>query len=375
MSSFNLVQIVPSLDSGGVERGTVDVANFLAQKQIKNFIITSGGKMIKELDDNFVHVHQLPVSSKNFFSYPSIARKIYKFIQANNINLVHVRSRGPAWMINFMSKNNIKTISTFHNVYGGNSFIKKMYNKGLSKMDHLIAISDYVKETVIQKYNITNKNISVINRGIDTEYFNQPINNTYKEDFINRHQIDKSKKIILFPARLTRWKGQLEFVDVIRKITTESILVLFAGDTKNDSYAKQLREKINKSNLNDTFKILGSINQEEMRLLFDIADLSVSLPLRAEGFGRTISESLYSGTPVIAFNYGGAKNQLEHLSDFFKLTPQDYVSLPSKIDQLLNLSGDQKIKILQNVKTVIENNFSKENMVNQYLEFYESVQS
>ena len=375
MSSFNLVQIVPSLDSGGVERGTVDVANFLAQKQIKNFIITSGGKMIKELDDNFVHVHQLPVSSKNFFSYPSIARKIYKFIQANNINLVHVRSRGPAWMINFMSKNNIKTISTFHNVYGGNSFIKKMYNKGLSKMDHLIAISDYVKETVIQKYNITNKNISVINRGIDTEYFNQPINNTYKDDFINRHQIDKSKKIILFPARLTRWKGQLEFVDVIRKISTESILVLFAGDTKNDSYAKQLREKINKSNLNDTFKILGSINQEEMRLLFDIADLSVSLPLRAEGFGRTISESLYSGTPVIAFNYGGAKNQLEHLSDFFKLTPQDYGSLPNKIDLLLNLSSNQKVKIFQNVKTVIENNFSKENMVNQYLEFYESVQS
>ena len=115
----------------------------------------------------------------------------------------------------------------------------------------------------------------------------------------------------------------MEFVDVIRKISTESILVLFAGDTKNDSYAKQLREKINKSNLNDTFKILGSINQEEMRLLFDIADLSVSLPLRAEGFGRTISESLYCGTPVIAFNYGGAKNQLEHLSEFFKSIPQD----------------------------------------------------
>ena len=375
MSSFNLVQIVPSLNSGGVERGTVDVANFLAKKNIKNFIITSGGKMIKELDDNLVHVHQLPVSSKNFFSYPSIGSKINKFIQANNINLVHVRSRGPAWMINFMSKNNIKTIATFHNVYGGNSFIKKMYNMGLSKMDHLIAISEYVKETVIQKYNITNKNISVINRGIDTEYFNQPINNTYKEDFINRHQIDKSKKIILFPARLTRWKGQLEFIDVIKKITTESILVLFAGDTKNDSYTKQLREKINKSNLKDTCKILGSVSQEDMRLLFDISDLSVSLPLRAEGFGRTISESLYSGTPVIAFNYGGAKNQLENLSNFFKSIPQDYVSLPNKIDLLLNLSGDQKIKILQNVKTVIEKNFSRENMVNKYLKFYESTQS
>ena len=170
-------------------------------------------------------------------------------------------------------------------------------------------------------------------------------------------------------------KGFFASFRVINKITTENILVLFAGDTKNDSYTNQLREKINKSNQNNTFKILGSVNQEQMRLLYDIADLSVSLPLRAEGFGRTISESLYSGTPVIAFNYGGAKNQLEHLSDFFKSTSQDYANLPRKIDLLLNLSNEQKIKILQNVKTVIENNFSKENMVNQYLEFYESIQS
>ena len=133
--------------------------------------------------------------------------------------------------------------------------------------------------------------------------------------------------------------------------------------------------KINKSNAKNIFKILGSVDKKEMRILFDIADLSISVPLRAEGFGRTISESLYSGTPVIAFNYGGAKNQLAHLSDFFKSMPKDYESLLSKIDLLLNLSEDQKIKILQDVKAVIENNFSKENMVNQYLEFYESVQS
>ena len=109
MSSFNLVQIVPSLDSGGVERGTVDVANFLAEKKIQNFIITSDGKMIKELDEKFIHVHQLPVASKNILSYPLIARKINRFIKAKNINIVHVRSRGPAWMINLMAKNNINT--------------------------------------------------------------------------------------------------------------------------------------------------------------------------------------------------------------------------------------------------------------------------
>ena len=111
MSSFNLVQIVPYLESGGVERGTVDVANFLSKNKIQNFIITSGGKMIKDLDESFTHDHQLPVASKNFFFYPFIARKINKFIKAKNIDLVHVRSRGPAWMINLMSNNTIKTIA------------------------------------------------------------------------------------------------------------------------------------------------------------------------------------------------------------------------------------------------------------------------
>ena len=373
MSSFNLVQIVPTLDSGGVERGTVDVANFLAEKKIHNFIITSCGKMIEDLDKNFTHVHHLPVSSKNFFFYPLIASNINKFIKANNINLVHVRSRAPAWIINCMSKKNIKTISTFHNVYGGNSVIKKMYNKGLSKMDHLIAISDYVKETVIQKYNISNKNISVINRGIDTEFFNHPINDTRKVDFLRKHQIDSDKKIILFPARLTRWKGQLEFIDIIKKINTKNILVLFAGDTKNESYTKQLIKKIHQTKLGERCKILGSVNQHEMHLLYNCADLSVSLPLRAEGFGRIISESLYSGTPVIAFDYGGAKNQLEKLSDFFKSKPYDYYNLPSKLDVLLNLPSEQKVKILQNAQTVIKKNFSKINMVNKYWELYESV--
>jgi len=375
MSSFNLVQIIPSLDSGGVERGTVDVANFLAEKKIQNFIITTGGNMIKELDDSFTHVHQLPVDSKNFFSYPLIARKINQFIKANNINIVHVRSRGPAWMINLMSKNNIKTIATFHNVYGGNSYFKKIYNKGLSKMDYLVAISEYVKEKIVKKYNLTPNNISVINRGIDTEYFNQPLDAGKRDNIIKTYQIDTSKKIILFAARMTNWKGQLEFIRVIKKMDTQNLLILFAGDTKNESYTKLVRDEIKNNNLTNAFKILGSVNQDEMRSLYQLADLSVSFPWRGEGFGRTVSESLYSNTPVLAFDYGGVKNQLANLSHMFKIKPQDYQGLPIKIEKLLSLPEDQKKEALQDSKLEIESNFSKINMVNQYLKLYESIKS
>jgi glycosyltransferase involved in cell wall biosynthesis len=330
--------------------------------------------MIKELDDKYTQVHQLPVASKNFFSYPLIARKISQFIKANNINIVHVRSRGPAWMINLMAKNNINTIATFHNVYGGNSYLKKIYNKGLSKMNHLVAISEYVKETIVKKYNLTH-NISVINRGIDTEYFNQPLDAGIRDHITKRHQINTAKKIILFPARITSWKGQLEFIDVINKMNTQNILVLFAGDTKNESYTKLVQDKIKKNNLTSNFKILGSVNQDEMRTLYQVADLSVSFPLRAEGFGRTISESLYSKTPVLAFDYGGVKNQLANLSHMFKVKPQDYQTLPVKIEKLLSLPEGQKKEALEGAQFIIESNFSKINMVNQYMKLYESVKS
>ena len=155
----------------------------------------------------------------------------------------------------------------------------------------------------------------------------------------------------------------------------QNILVLFAGDTKNESYTRLVKKKINQDNLAGVCKILESVNQDEMRSLYQIADLSVSFPLRAEGFGRTISESLYSNTPVLAFDYGGVKNQLENLSDLFKVKPNDYLGLPSKIKVLLNITDDKKKEVLTSAQSIIKKNFSKINMVNQYMKLYESTKS
>ena len=136
----------------------------------------------------------------------------------------------------------------------------------------------------------------------------------------------------------------------MKKIDTKNVLVLFVGDTKNLNYTKLVRDKINQYNFTSICKILGSVDQDEMRILYQIADISASFPLRAEGFGRTISESLYSNTPVLAFDYGGVKNQLENLSHMFKIKPQDYQDLPIKIEKLLSLPEDQKKDALQDSK-------------------------
>ena len=152
-----------------------------------------------------------------------------------------------------------------------------------------------------------------------------------------------------------------------------NISVLFVGDTKNRSYTGSVQEKIRKENLNTSCKILGKVNSVEMKCLYEIVDLSVSFPLRAEGFGRTVSEALYADTPVLAFNFGGVKNQLQDLSNIFKIEPLNYENLHNKIEEILKLEDSIKKDLLKNAKFIIEDNFSKKTMVNKYLTLYESV--
>ena len=132
MKNFNLLQILPSLDSGGVEQGTIDLANFLGEKNVESFIISSGGKMINLLNKRKVKHFSMSVHSKNFLTMPFVAKKIDKIIQEKNIDIVHVRSRAPAWLLKFIKKKSFKTVSTFHNVYSSENFFKKEYNKALS---------------------------------------------------------------------------------------------------------------------------------------------------------------------------------------------------------------------------------------------------
>ena len=163
MKDLKLLQIVPSLESGGVEQGTVDVANYLASKRLNSFIISNGGKMLMQLDKKYVHHINLPLYSINIFTMFNKAKKIQNIIKNNNINLVHVRSRGPAWIVKFILNKKFKTVSTFHNVYGHQNFVKRYYNKALCKVDNIVAISEYVKSSIIDIYKINEITNYIIN--------------------------------------------------------------------------------------------------------------------------------------------------------------------------------------------------------------------
>tara|TARA_B100000579_G_C22729680_1_gene803571 strand:+ start:69 stop:1196 length:1128 start_codon:yes stop_codon:yes gene_type:complete len=373
MSSFNLVQILPSLESGGVERGTIDLANFLSQKKLSNHIISNGGRLLEDVDVNFTHHYKLPVNSKNIFTYPYIAKKISKYLFNNNINIVHVRSRGPAWISSFLPTNNIKTVSTFHNIYGGESFIKKFYNKGMTKVNYIVAISDYVKKEISNKYNIDPDRIFIINRGIDTDYFNDDVNANEKKFFLNKYNIQDDQKIILYPGRITEWKGQYKFISKIDKINMKGRIILFAGDVSNVSHTNQLKMEIRNQKLTDKCKILGSLNDKELKIAYSLSDLVLSLPTRPEGFGRTISETISMKKIILAKNIGGVFDQLKGLDEIYKINVEEMDKLGEKVDQIMELQKNVKENIVTKGRNHVINNFSLKNMVSNYFNFYEKI--
>ena len=197
MKKFNLLQLLPALDSGGLEQGTVDLANFIGENNLGSFIVSKGGLMENQLDQRTTKHIKLATHTKNFLYMPFVANKLNKIINNNAIDIVHVRSRAPAWMLQFINKKNFKSVSTFHNVYGTSNFLKRYYNKSLCKVDHIIAISQYVKSQIAKLYNLDENSINVIYRGIDIDYFNSEINS---EDvlakFLYKYEISNSKDLL-----------------------------------------------------------------------------------------------------------------------------------------------------------------------------------
>ena len=373
MKNFNLLQIIPSLNSGGVEQGTVDVANFIGAKNLGSFIASNGGNMITLLNRRKTSHFKLPIHSKNIFFMPFIANKLNKIISANHINIVHVRSRFPAWHLQFIQNKKFKTVSTFHNIYRSQNLLKKIYNKGLSRVDHIVAISDFVKSQMIDTYKISERKITVINRGVDIKFFDSIIHNENNfVSFLKKYNLSNEKKIILYPGRLTKWKGQINFLKIMESYKDDQVTCYFVGDDKNKSYVSRLINEINKRGLKENCRIIGHLEKNDLKMMYKCADIVISAPLQPEGFGRTISESLAMKKIILCYDYGGAKDQLVGLDTIYKVSPNDQIEMKNKIDEIIKLPKEYIDNLGSKSRQHVIEKFSIEKMLEGYLNFYQN---
>ena len=249
-SDLKVLQVIPKLGYGGAETGCYDIAHYLPENNCKSFIVTSGGELLKFVDRKKVKVFRLPVQSKNPLLILINAFILIGIILVYNISLVHARSRAPAWSCLLATKiTGRKFVTTFHGTYNFKSNIKKIYNSVMTRADLIIAGSNFIFSHIkknYSKYLNEKKKLMVIFRGINVDYFDPTTKIEIDEKkLLKKWDIEKDKKIILLPGRLTSWKGQEVFIEAINLVNIELgyeafYAVILGSDQGRDLYKKKL---------------------------------------------------------------------------------------------------------------------------------------
>ena len=312
---IRVLQVIPELGYGGAETGCYDLAHFLPEQGWKSYIITSGGALLKFIDKKKVKVFKLPVKSKNPFLILLNAIIISFIIVIYNINIIHARSRAPAWSCFLAAKLTFrKIVTTFHGTYNFNSRIKKFYNSIMVRSDLVIAGSNFIFSHINDNYGnffLENKRkLMVIFRGINTNYFNsQKILPIKLDKFSKQNNIDRNKFIILLPGRLTLWKGQKIFIEAIKLLYEKNDIppfeaIIIGSDQGRNVYKKQLLDLVQQYRLSRIIKFID--HYAEMPIVYGIANLVCSCSYEPEAFGRVAVEAQSMQIPIIASNIGGS---------------------------------------------------------------------
>ena len=339
-SNFKVLQVIPKLGYGGAETGCYDLAHFLPEKGCKSFIATNGGELLKFVKKDKVKIFHLPVHSKNPLVILYNIILISFIVLIYNIDIVHARSRAPAWACYFSCFfTRRKFVTTFHGTYSFKNEFKKYYNSVMVRSKLIIAGSNFIFDHIsenYQKYLNTKNKLMVIFRGINLEYFNKKnISEKIKEKLITDWKIEKEKFTILMPGRLTKWKGQEIFIESLNILRedynkTNFQAVILGSDQGRNVFSKRLFGLVERYRLNNIVKFISHC--KTMPLAYEISNVVVSPSIRPEAFGRVAVEAQSMEKPIVASNIGGSRETIINDKSGYLFKSGD----PRELAKLLN---------------------------------------
>ena len=344
-SDLKVLQVIPRLDYGGAETGCYDIAHYLPENNCKSFIVTSGGDLIKYIDKEKVKLIKLPAHSKNPLLVFFNAIALTVIILFYNIQIVHARSRAPAWSCLLATKiTGRKFVTTFHGTYNFDNKIKKFYNSVMVRSDLIIAGSNFIFSHIKENYSElldTKKKFLVIFRGINVDYFDPSTKVENEENkLLKSWEINENKKIILMPGRLTSWKGQELFLEAINLVNIQLgyeafYVVILGNDQGRDLYKKKLVRLTEQFRMTKQVKFID--NCKDMALAYKVADIIISASIEPEAFGRVSVEAQSMQKIIIASDLGGSNETVIDEKTGYLFKSGDVKSLSEKILKALNL--------------------------------------
>ena len=329
MSNLKVIQLLPELNIGGVERGTKDFSKFLVENGHESIVISNGGIFKKDILAHGAKHISLPIHKKSLLSY-FLSNKLKTIYEAEKPDIVHVRSRMPAWINYFAFKKLINKpvlVSTFHGLYS-----KPFYSQIMSKVDHMISISNTVKDYIINTYNVPENKITTIPRGCDEDIFNQdPLTNKWLDNWYKEYPHTKDKVILTLPARISAWKGVDNFIELISILEDDRFHGLVVGPVAKSKqrYLNKLKDKVSGFGVSNKLTFTGSRN--DIVNIYKLSDVVFNLSIKPEPFGRTTIEAISCGSKVIGWNHGGTKEILEELYPSGLVTLNDIKKLKDTV--------------------------------------------
>jgi len=370
-----ILQVLPELRSGGVERGTIEIARAIVQAGGKAIVASSGGPMASMLAHvGALHI-KLPLKHKNPLSLWLNSRRLERVIREHKVDIIHARSRAPAWSAWLAAQNTgCRFITTFHGTYGLQNEWKKKYNSIMTRGERVIAISHFIADHIKQNYEIDAAKIRIIHRGVDLKVFT-PLNHSLLRlvELTKEWRLPESMPLILFPGRITRWKGQDVFLRALAALPHRHFFAVLLGDDKgHENYRGELEQAIKELGLEGHVRIAS--HTHHITEAYRLARVVVATSIEPEAFGRVVLEAQAMGRPVIATNHGGPMETVIPDTTGWLVTPGNVEQLSQRIQQALTMD-DKMLEWMSEQAIHNSYNFSLDMMSARTIDVYKELLS
>jgi glycosyltransferase involved in cell wall biosynthesis len=372
------LQVLPSLVSGGVERGTIDVAHALVRAGWRALVASEGGPLVRELDRAGAEHIVLPLNTKNPKQVKDNIARLAEVIRRENVSLVHARSRAPGWSAKLAAQETgVPFVTTFHGVYSLGPFgLKKFYNRVMAEGEVVIAVSNFVRDHIVANYKTPPERIRVIHRGIDAKAYDaKNVTSTRLIQIAQKWRLQDAGPVIMLPGRLTALKGHAVLVDALAELKRRrggdlDVRCLMVGQ---GGYRERILAHAATRRVEGNVQVIEDCN--DMPAAYMVTDVVVVASTRPEAFGRVIAEAQAMGRPVVACSHGPTGEIIIPGVTGWMFTASDPVSLADALERALSLSREERAKLATLATERARALFNKEDMCAKTLAVYEDVLS
>ncbi len=349
LSGATILQVIPELSAGGAERTVIEVAAALTQAGAQALVASEGGRMERQLADaggEFIRMGKL--RSKNPLELRANARELATILRDRGVDIVHARSRAPAWSCMWAARQeDVHFVTTYHGIYSSGGRLKNAYNSVMARGDLVIANSNYTADHVRQQHPDHAPHIVTIPRGVDIASFSPEVVSTDRVERVRRNWTLKPgaiETLVVLPARLTSWKGHREAVAAASMLKRRDLPpwhMVFVGDAQGrERYQFQLQELIRSNGLDERISIVG--HSDDMPAALTLSDIVIAPSIRAEAFGRVAAEAGAMARPVIGSDLGGQREVIVPGETGLLIQPGHVGALADAIAELLTMSPDAR---------------------------------